>query len=587
MSCNPNTLFTVLTKFLSTMYFKKIIAIAALCLPVLTVSAQSKAPDSWFNLEPSKDNINGTGGDEALRRLKEKGKKGQTVIVAVLDSGVEIDHEDLQDVIWTNPNEIPGNNKDDDNNGYVDDIHGWNFLGGKDGKSVDHETLELTREYVRLSKRFAGTDAKMMHGDDKKTFEYYQKIKEAFEEARAEAEQGMVDATKQLKPIEDAFTTVEKSLGKKDITPDDIKNINTAGNTELTAAVDMLKRVMAQGINSRADLDNAKKQMAEQVSAQLDFQLNTNYNPRVIVGDDPNDLSNRFYGSNDYEGPDAFHGTHVSGIIAANRNNNVGIRGIADNARIMTVRCVPDGDERDKDVANAIYYAVDNGASIINMSFGKAYSPDKKYVDAAMRYAAEHDVLLVHAAGNSAANNDTETNFPNDGYAKAVKRGLFKKEKQVPSWLEIGALNWRSGEKRIASFSNYGKKNVDLFSPGVALYSTVPDGKYGNASGTSMACPAAAGVAAILRSYYPELSAVQVKSILEKSVIKQDGEVSKPGSTDKVKFTELCVSGGIISAPNAIEMAEKTAKAKKAKKAIWREAGNGKLSKNLAKEPRV
>ncbi|MEY3194033.1 MAG: hypothetical protein RIQ78_129, partial [Bacteroidota bacterium] len=249
--------------------------------------------------------------------------------------------------------------------------------------------------------------------------------------------------------------------------------------------------------------------------------------------------------------------------------------------------CVPDGDERDKDVANAIYYAVDNGASIINMSFGKGYSPDKKYVDAAMRYAAEHDVLLVHAAGNSAANNDTENNFPNDGYAKAVKKGLFKKEKQVPSWMEIGALNWRAGEKRVANFSNYGKKNVDLFSPGVAIYSTVPDGKYGNASGTSMACPAAAGVAAILRSYYPELSAVQVKSILEKSVVKQDGEVTKPGSTDKVKFTELCVSGGIISAPNAIEMAEKAPKSKKSKKAVWREAGNGKLSKNISKEPRA
>ncbi len=565
------------------MNFKKFVAIMALCLPVLILSAQNKAPESWFTLDPAKDNVNGTGGDEALKRLKEKGKKGEIVIVAVLDSGVEVDHEDLKDVMWVNPNEIPGNGIDDDNNGYIDDIHGWNFLGGKDGRNINHETLELTREYVRLSKRFKGTDPKMLHGEAKKEYAYYLKVKEDFETQRAEAEQDMEGAMEQIKPIEDAFNTVEKALGKKDVTADDLKDLNTDGNEELAAAAGMLKRVMANGLTGRGDLEKYKKQL----SGSLDYNLNPDFNPRDIVGDDPYNLTNRFYGSNDYEGPDAFHGTHVAGIIAANRNNDVGIKGIADNVRIMTVRCVPDGDERDKDVANAIYYAVDNGASIINMSFGKGYSPQKAYVDAAMKYAADHDVLLVHAAGNSAENNDKTGNFPNDNYAKPVKKGLFKKEKEVPTWLEIGALNFKSGEKRVASFSNYGKKNVDLFSPGVQLYSTVPDGDYGNASGTSMAAPAAAGVAAIIRSYYPELSAVQVKSILEKSVVKQDGEVLKPGSSsEKVKFSELCVSGGTISATNAVELADKT-KGKKVKKAIWREAGNGKLKKNLAKEPRA
>ena len=569
------------------MNLKKFIAIAALCLPMLALTAQTKAPDNWFNLESSKDNVNGTGGDEAIKRLKEKGKKGETVIVAVLDSGVEIDHEDLKDVIWTNPNEIPGNGKDDDNNGYIDDIHGWNFLGGKDGQNVLHETLELTREYARLSKRFEGTDPKNLSAENKKEYEYYQKIKEDFESQRSAAEKDMKEANEQIKPIEDAFDKVEKALGKKDVTVEEVNAMKTDGNADLTAAVEMLKRVFAQGLTSRQALEDVKKQISEQSYNQLEYQLNPNYNPRTKVGDDPNDLTNRFYGNNDYEGPDAFHGTHVAGIIAANRNNNVGIRGVADNVKIMTVRCVPDGDERDKDVANAIYYAVDNGASIINMSFGKGYSPNKEYVDAAMRYAAEHDVLLVHAAGNSAQNNDTDPNFPNDEYNKAVKKGLFKKEKNVPTWMEIGALHFRPAEKSVAGFSNYGKKNVDLFSPGVALYSTVPDGKYGNASGTSMASPAAAGVAAIIRSYYPELTAVQVKSIMEKSVMKQNGEVNKPGSTDKVKFTELCVTGGTVSATNAVALAEKTKAAKKSKTAVWREAGTGKLKKNLAKEPRA
>lgn len=569
------------------MNLKKIAALAAFCLPVIVLSAQTKAPDNWFTLDQTKDNVNGTGSDEALKRLKEKGKKGETIIVAVLDSGVEIDHDDLKDEIWTNPNEIPGNGKDDDNNGYIDDIHGWNFLGGKDGRDIDHETLELTREYVRYKKKFDGTDPKNLHGDAKKEYDYYLKVKEDFENQRKSAEEDMAQATKQIKPIEDAFDAVEKALGKKDVTPDDVNKMNTTGNAELTASVDLLKRVFAQGLNSRKDLDDVKKQISEQSYNQLNYQLNPDYNAREIVGDDPYDLSNRFYGNNHYEGPDAFHGTHVSGIIAANRDNNIGIRGIADHVKIMSVRCVPDGDERDKDVANAIYYAVDNGASIINMSFGKSYSPQKAYVDAAMRYAAEHDVLLVHAAGNDGSDNDTGSNFPNDMYAAPVKKGLFKKEKNVPSWMEIGAESWRTGEKRVAGFSNYGKKNVDLFAPGVALYSTIPDNKYGNASGTSMACPSAVGVAAIIRSYYPELTAVQVKSIMEKSVMKQDGDVIKPGTTDKVKFTELCVSGGTVSAVNAIAAADKVKGGKKPKKAIWREAGSGKLKKNLGKEPRA
>jgi subtilisin family serine protease len=568
------------------MNFKKSLLVVLACLPGLLVSAQNKAPENWFNLDPTVDKVNGTGGDEALKMLKNKGKKGQPVIVAVLDSGVEVDHEDLKDVMWVNPGEIPGNGKDDDNNGYVDDIHGWNFLAGPGG-NVNHETLELTREYARLKKRFDGTDPKNLHGDAVAEYKYWEKIKEEFETQRAEAVAGMENATKQLKPIEDALDMVEKALNGKELTADNVSAIKVEGNDELKKSVELMKMVMAQGLTSRQDLEDAKKEAAAFFYNQVEYQLNPDYNPRTMVGDDPNDLTNRFYGTNEYEGPDAFHGTHVAGIIAANRDNNIGIKGVADNVRIMTVRCVPDGDERDKDVANAIYYAVDNGASVINMSFGKGYSPQKWYVDQAMRYAAEHDVLLVHAAGNSHANNDTDNNFPNDELEKPIKKGLFGKEKRISTWMEIGALNWKSGEKRIAGFSNYGKKNVDLFSPGVQLQSTIPDGKYGPASGTSMASPAAAGVAAMIRSYYPELSAVQVKHIMEQSVMKQDGEVIKPGTTEKVSFSELCVSGGIVSATNAVTMAEKTKPTKKSKKAIWREAGMGKPKKVLGKEPRA
>lgn len=568
------------------MIFKKSLLVVLACLPGLLLTAQSKAPDNWFNLDPTTDKVNGTGGDEAIKMLKNKSKKSQTVIVAVLDSGVEVDHEDLKDVMWVNPGEISGDGKDNDNNGYVDDIHGWNFLAGPGG-NVNHETLELTREYARLKKRFDGTDPKNLHGDAAAEYKYWQKVKEDFETQRAEAVSGMENATAQIKPIEDAFNMVEKALAGKEFNAENVAAIDAGSNEELKKSVEILKMVMGQGLASRKDLEDAKKEASEFFYNQVEYQLNPDYNARAMVGDDPNNLTNRFYGTNEYEGPDAFHGTHVAGIIAAKRDNDKGIRGVADNVKIMTVRCVPDGDERDKDVANAIYYAVDNGASVINMSFGKGYSPQKWYVDQAMRYAAQHDVLLVHAAGNSHANNDTEDNFPNDELEKPIRKGLFGKERRISTWMEIGALNWKPNEKRVANFSNYGKKNVDLFSPGVQLQSTIPDGKYGPASGTSMASPAAAGVAALIRSYYPDLSAVQVKHIMETSVVKQEGEVNKPGSTDKVKFSELCVSGGTVSATNAVTMAEKAKPAKKSKKAIWREAGIGKPKKNLGKEPRA
>ncbi len=564
--------------YYATMNFKQFAAALAFCLPVLFLSAQSKAPENWFTLDQKADDVQGTSADQALAALKAKGKKGQTIIVAVLDSGVDTKHEDLKDIMWVNPGEIAGNGKDDDNNGYVDDIHGWNFLGGPSGENVHHETLEMTREYVRLSKKFEGTNGANLYGDAKKEFEYYQEVKTAFLDARKKAEDQKEQIAGQFVKIEKAFATISKAIGKSSFSADDLAKMNPGDNAELKEAVELAQRVMGKGLTPD-NLAEQKEGAMEFPNGQLMYNLNPDYNPRTAVGDNPNDLSNRNYGNNEYRGPDASHGTHVAGIIAAIRNNGIGINGVADNVRIMTVRCVPDGDERDKDVANAIRYAVDNGASIINMSFGKGYSPDKKYVDDAVKYAAEHDVLLVHAAGNDAENNDTSPNFPNANYIEPVKKGfLRKKEKVAPNWLEVGALSWRKDERRIAGFSNYGKGNVHLFAPGQQLNSTVPDSKYAVFSGTSMASPAAAGVAAVIRSYYPDLSANQVRDIMVKSVVKQEGEVFKPGTTEKVKFSDLCISGGTVSTTNAVAMAEVT-KAKKNKKAIWQAAGTGKMPK--------
>ena len=303
----------------------------------------------------------------------------------------------------------------------------------------------------------------------------------------------------------------------------------------------------------KEDLNEQIQEGVDYYESKVKYQYNTDLDTRAdIVKDDPNNSYERNYGNNDVKGPDAMHGTHVAGIIAAVRNNNLGMKGVADNVRIMAVRCVPDGDERDKDVANSIIYAVDNGAQVINMSFGKGYSWDKEAVDKAVKYAMKHDVLLVHAAGNDGKDNDgAHDNFPTAKFAKA---GCFQ-PKKAKNWIEVGALSWKKGEDAVASFSNYGQKNVDLFAPGVDIYSTTPDGKYKNLSGTSMASPVTAGVAAVIRSYFPELTAEQVKECLEKSAVKQDYKVKKPGSEEKVAFSTLSRTGGVVNVYEAVKLA--------------------------------
>jgi subtilisin family serine protease len=245
----------------------------------------------------------------------------------------------------------------------------------------------------------------------------------------------------------------------------------------------------------------------------------------------------------------AMHGTHVSGIIAGARNNGIGIDGIADNVRIMMVRAVPDGDEHDKDIALAIRYAVDNGAKVINMSFGKSFSPQKQWVDEAVRYAESKGVLMVHAAGNDGANIDTAYNFPTP---------VFKSDGNIATnWITVGASGDPKNGGLVASFSNYGKKNVDVFAPGVNIYSSVPTGNaYANESGTSMASPVTAGVAAFLLEYYPTLTAQQLKYIIEKSSVVTNVPVTIPGTDQKAKLSDISKTGGLINVYEAAKLAE-------------------------------
>lgn len=517
---------------------------------------QDEPPRNWFNLDNAQDNVKGMSVERAYAELL-KGKKGRTVIVAVIDSGVDIEHEDLQGHIWTNEDEIPGNGIDDDKNGYIDDVHGWNFIGGKNGENVHQDTYELTRLYAAYSKRFKDIDPATLKGKDKKDYDDYLKIKQAYKEAYAEAEEGYRRFMSIYEPFSEACKRLKKRLKVAELTPEVLNQLEEGELSEEKGVYLYITQI--RGL-SEEDLEEYK----DYFESRVKYGYNADFDPRAIVGDNPEDINDRYYGNNDVKGPDATHGTHVAGIIAAVRGNGIGMDGVADNVLIMPVRVVPDGDERDKDVALGIRYAVDNGAHIINMSFGKAYSPHKEWVDEAIRYAESKGVLLVHAAGNDGKNTDVEPNFPSKFF------GNERNEKQqAQAWLEVGASSWSNDTKQfVASFSNYGNKTVDVFAPGVAIYSTVPNNEYKSLQGTSMASPAAAGVAALIMSYYPELTAQQVKDIIMQSVVKYEGvEVNKPGSLDEmIPFDKLCISDGIVNAYKAIQLAEEMSRGKSKKK---------------------
>lgn len=547
---------------------KKWIGLYLFLMGAVALTAQDKAPENWFNLDPS-EGVPGVSTEKAYQELL-KGKKGQEVVVAVIDSGVDYEHEDLDDVMWVNVDEIPGNGKDDDNNGYVDDIHGWNFLGNKSGENIEHDNLEVTRLYKKYGEMFEGKDPEDLSKKEKALFAKYEEYKKVVEDKQKSLEENAGTYT----AIAEALEKLEKEVGKKEISAEDLDELDTS-DPMVGYAVQIAKSLMAQG----QTFEEIKKDLngyAEYLQGQYEYHYNPDFNPRPLINDSYDDPYDRDYGNGDVRGPDALHGTHVAGIIAAERDNELGMKGVANNVKIMSIRTVPDGDERDKDVAAAIVYAVDNGASVINMSFGKGASPRKDVVDEAVRYALKNDVLLVHAAGNDGKEVTNLNNFPTDRFEKRGFLNLFG-SKYADNWIEVGALNWKTGETLAAPFSNYSPEYVDLFAPGMSIYSTTPDNGYEDLQGTSMAAPVVAGVAAMLRSYYPDLTAEQVKSILMQSAVKDRTKVKKPGSKeDMVSFSTLSVTGGIVNAYEAVKLAEQT---KGKKKGVSRNGGGASNAK--------
>ncbi|HYI77602.1 MAG TPA: S8 family peptidase [Chryseolinea sp.] len=516
----------------------------------------------WFLRDPETDKLQGTSTEKTYATLLQ-GKPSKTVRVAVIDSGIDVEHEDLKGIIWTNDDEIADNGIDDDKNGYVDDIHGWNFLGGKNG-SVNQETYELTREYIRLKPLYDSIDEKKIKKKNKAEYELWKKVKAEFEKELSSNKEQYELFSQQYNMYVNALGTlnycdsiVSKNLGVSSVSKSSLASVNSTNDTIRFAKETLLK--VLENVDGDILVDEFLEELTlylgelkegvEHFKSAVDYGYNPSFNPRTIVGDNPNDPYEKNYGNNDLKGGDPKHGTHVAGVIGANRKNDIGIKGIADNVEIIAIRVVPpSGDERDKDIANGIIYAVDNGAQIINMSFGKDYSPHKEAIDKAVKYAEQKGVLLMHSAGNESENLDNTTVFPNRYY---------QNKKAAPNWMEIGASSWGRDSTLVASFSNYGKKSVDLFAPGVEIYSTTPNNEYEYLQGTSFSCPVASGVAALVWSYFPDLSSEQVKSILTQSSRKFDGlKVTEPGSGDEVPFNDLSITGGMINAYEAIKLAQ-------------------------------
>jgi len=486
---------------------------------------------SWGHLDLVRDTIPGMSLNKAYAELI-KGKKGVTTIVAVIDSGIDIDHEDLDGVVWKNKDEIANNGKDDDNNGYVDDMHGWNFLG---------DTYDEQLEYVRLLASGNTNDPR---------------YREAQTELEQEYNGALNNKTRYEQILQQTKTSdaaIATHLKKETYTREEVNAIKTEDQT-LLQHIGIINQVYGFGIGSIAESIKEIQDGINHFSERLNFHFNKDFRGRK-TGDDPDDFTQKTYGNNNVkpmkDGED--HGTHVAGIVAAERNNGKGGNGVANNVKIMAIRTVPNGDEYDKDVALAIRYAVDNGAKVINMSFGKYYSPHSEWVRDAIAYAGQKDVVIVSGSGNESLNLDTKNSFPND----AMNNGAEVSN----TYISVGATEPKYGSGMVASYSNYGKTNVDVFAPGSLIYSTLPNNNYKNMQGTSMAAPAVAGLAALIRSQYPNLSAAQVKQIILDSGLPIKAKVVVGGDPSNVKpFEALTTSGKIVNAYNALIMAGKMSK---------------------------
>lgn len=517
---------------------KSILTAAMFFLSLILTFAQAQRPATDWHQQSAKTNKSSAGiaTSEAYKLVE--GRPTRAIVVAILDSGIDTTHEDLKPNLWVNAGEIPGNGIDDDGNGYIDDVHGWNFLGGPEG-NIEGETMERTRMIRDLNKKKEQTGLT----DQEQTM--LDKMQKEHDSEYKEAKEMYTQASQMAMFVANARAIIAEELDNPDFTYDDLKKMK-ASNQRVGQMQDLLLQFYGSGAS-----DNDLKEWVTYVGDQLNYHLNLKHNPRHLVGDDLTDRNDTIYGNNDLMGKSSDHGTHVAGIVGAVRNNNLGVDGIAPDVKIMVIRVVPNGDEHDKDVANAIRYAARNGAQIMNMSFGKGYSVNSDWVQDAIAFAESKGVIMVHAAGNDANDIDTARHYPFRPYKKD--------NHENPLWFEVGAHGPSASIGFVADFSNYGRKTVDVFSPGVDIYSTLPGGNvYGYNSGTSMAAPVLTGAIAFIMCYFPEVKPKEIKDLIIQygynySKLKVNRPNSGEGKDMKVKFSELSTHGRALNLEEVVK----------------------------------
>jgi subtilisin family serine protease len=532
-------------------------AILIICNHLIVFGQVTSPSQNWHWKDYNEQKVHGISLYQAYQKLAGLSKKPSPIIVAVMDGGVDTSNLEIKPLLWANPKEIAGNGIDDDRNGYIDDVHGWNFIGGKDGRNINKAADEKSRVYHRFKKIYEGKeiDEDTLTATQKKEYENWKQaaLEIEFSEEDAANLRYISMATNAIQKI---GNTILKEMVDTNFTVAQLQSFQPMGRNTLDAKMAYLRTVKMLGFEAETPYAEMIKDLKDYVEGK-EKSANAKLLPPApiraeIIKDNYENLNDRFYGNNDITGPNARHGTHVAGLVASIPDEQWKVKSLYPNIQIMGIRVVPDGDEYDKDIALGIKYAVDNGAKVINMSFGKSFSPEQQWVDNAIRYAASKDVLIVHAAGNEYYDLETKLVYPTpySSYLKDTAKNIITVAASSDEFINNSLLT---------DFSNYGPSIVDVLAPGIKIYSTLP-GKtnHGYLQGTSMAAPIVSHIAAMIRSYYPNLTAVEVKKIIMQSVWKPTNTSTTfevPQKDASKKLSEIASTGGIVNAANAIQIA--------------------------------
>lgn len=562
----------------------KIIPISFLCVMILSGCNSTKGlkteisktdltsleMQTWHQKDYVSDGIPGISLEKWYH--ENKTKKNNSIIVALIDTQIDLKHEDLQGQFWTNSKEIPDNNIDDDHNGYIDDIQGWSFTGTKNNGYVvwsNYEYVRILRDWGPLYQNKTEDQISQKEIND---YKEYLKAAEMFRKKDSYYKNWLKSLNYNVSVFPLVKDTLKYFFPKEDYTYQQldsmykIHKINDKSyiqrrndkDKDLGALIDY----MMINLETNQKTLEAIKDKQTQIDSVVNKNLNINYNERLSIGDNPSILEKGYGNNNISNTKEGYrliqnHSTMMAGVIGGNKNNTLGVKGILQNVKFMPLNISPSGDEHDKDIAMAVYYAVDNGAKIINMPLGKEFSLHKQWIIDAFKYAEKQNVLIVHSAGNSGLDIDKNPVYPND-------TSLDINVEFCNNFITVGSTNHILNDKFVSNYSNYGKENVDLFAPGEEIYTTAAGNSYKVDSGTSLSTPMVSGTAALIWTYYPTLTAKEVKEIILNSGTSYDLEVIIPGTKDKkIKFSELSKSGKVLNTYNAMILAKKVSKQKK------------------------